>query len=126
MSNIVQITFQFPERASDAYNQLSTIDAEIKRLESMKKSIRGFLVKSINVEENPEKPGQMIGSADGVQRLSYSSERVSWKEACEKIIEELVPKTRHSDAHDIIDANRKVVWADKFKLEDSGDADFEV
>jgi len=124
-SNAVQRReYLFPERTNQAMIQLNQVDAEIKRLTSLKGKLRGFLTSSINVEDVD--PKHKEGEADGVVRKDHMQMRLGHKDALEQVIEEFVPKKKHDRLEEIMVENTKEIWVTKFSMpeDDEGASEF--
>lgn len=121
---VERLEFQPPTIPSEGMFQLDAVEAEIKRLDSLKRSLRKFLSKMIDVEDVDETHRE--GVADGVRRACHMRFNVKYKDAMEQIVNNLVPKSKHGAAQEIIDSCKTSQWIDKFSVveEDEGDEDF--
>lgn len=80
-------------------SQYFIIDEVIKKLEARKDVLKKHGINQI-CEGAPNVVGEI--KRDGVRYVGFERDNVSWSKACERIIEELVPKTRREDAEVIV------------------------
>lgn len=126
MGDIEQKEFQFPANPGAAFHQLDQIDAEIKRLSSLKDKVRKYLKQTIPVNEVEGNPDHKVGMVDDVKRLSYRQFRVSHSKVLDAVIEELVPKTKSGRVDEIIAEHTKEIWVDRFSAAEEDDDDFPI
>lgn len=115
--------YLFPERTSQAMEQLNQVDAEMARLKSLKEKLRGFLKQSIEVKDVD--PKHREGESDGVVRKDHMQKQPSYMNAMNEIIETLVPTRKHDRAKEIVINHTEEIWVTKFSMpEDEGDGEF--
>lgn len=87
------------ETARDDYFKLQDVSKKIeKRMELLKQHI----INKLGQEGNREAKIAIEVKQDGIRYLSYLQKNTKWKETVDTIIEELVPKTKHLDAENIV------------------------
>lgn len=116
-----QVKFEFPVSVDSAAMQLDQIDAEIKRLNSIKDKVRKFLKSNIPVRVDEENPNQRVGEIEHVRRLSYKQERTSNEKVLSAVVEELVPKTKLDRVEELKQEHTKEIWVDRFSIIEEDD-----
>jgi hypothetical protein len=114
MGDIQQRNFEFPTAPLAVHNQLTQVEDEIKRLDSLKRKLRTYLKQTIEVEDIDDR--HKMGIHDGVRRTVHMRENVSYAKAMKEIVDTLVPKTKLEAVDEIVEKYTRQQWIDKFSL----------
>lgn len=113
--------FGFPETIEGAFRMYQACDAWSKRLAQRSKGLRKFLRDAIpsEIDNLPEDVSgadveKVIVDKEGVSRAVWYQQSVKYKDALSDIKDELIPKTRHERADEIVDSYTTFTLRDKF------------
>lgn len=107
--------YQFPTNVPAAFDELETVKAQIDQLQTREKGLKKYLENSIPAEESVEGKNMQVGEKDGIIRKVTYRPSVSYSKALAEIKEQLVPKTKHGQADEIVEQHTKLSASNRFE-----------